>query len=396
MTMEDQLQMHPAADIFCDHLLIEVEDENKKLREDNNLLESARNFLAKIELRLRDGHVISTALKRSFAMDNHSDNYLSVPIDSDPQPLSEFSAGGVGMLGQNIGSFPGASHLVLGIRRNGTILLRFSLSKHIAVEGVINGLNDEDHVRFKNKSFGGEQIMLYLTAGVGLQNPNTITFTSTMVLMDITPELRITLKLLGPLPSHESMKDDLIRYRKEPRRPKPLTLSPSDELRLSIVAALGYDDSQIDLLCENHLLKNECYALVRIHAAIGTVEISHPSMKTRLSLKEGKLEYLEGSPVWRILFRVPVRPRIITRYNISSLAVSLSEIRLTKVMFQVANTETGDLSHFVGTFNNGAKISWACHGDSESNQLTEILVGSIQFPLSSVQNALEVLGVETN
>ena len=238
--------------------------------------------------------------------------------------------------------------------------------------------------------------MLYLTAGVGLQNPNTITFTSTMVLMDITPELRITLKLLGPLPSHESMKDDLIRYRKEPRRPKPLTLSPSDELRLSIVAALGYDDSQIDLLCENHLLKNECYALVRIHAAIGTVEISHPSMKTRLSLKEGKLEYLEGSPVWRILFRVPVRPRIITRYNISSLAVSLSEIRLTKVMFQVANTETGDLSHFVGTFNNGAKISWACHGDSESNQLTEILVGSIQFPLSSVQNALEVLGVETN
>jgi len=386
------LRIHPAADIFRDQLLSEVEDENRRLREDNVLLESAFNFLSKIEIHLRDGHVISTVIKQSFVMEE--DNYLCVPIQSDPQPLLEFGTGSVEMLGQNIGSFPGTSHQVLGIRSNGSILFRFCLSKHAAVEGVLQGLSDEDHNDFKNKLSQGRHIARYLTVGAGLQNSNALRFTPMMILIGVTPNLRNTFhQLLCPVPSNESMKDDIINYinRRPSGFPQLLTLSPSDELRLSVVAALGYEEAQIDLLCTNHLLKNESWRLFHIHHAIESVEISHPSMKTCLSLKGGTLEYdMEGSLVWRIFFSVTVRKTVITRRNISSLAVFLSGIQLTKARRRVTTNGTGDLASFVGEFDNGAQISWT---HSEADQI-ETLFGDIEFPISVVQNALQVLGVK--
>ena len=137
-----QLLLHPAAYVVRDHLLSEVKDENRKLGGDNKRLEAVRDFFAKIELCLRDGHVITTVLTETSTGDDSDDDYLSVPVDSGPLSLSAFRSGKVSILGQNIGLFPGDNHIALGIRRNGTILLRFALSNHCAVNGILQGLSN--------------------------------------------------------------------------------------------------------------------------------------------------------------------------------------------------------------------------------------------------------------
>ena len=401
---EEQLQLHPAADVFCDHLLSEVDDENMSLRNRNNLLVPGRNYLAKIELRLADGHVASTALKRSYVVEeDDSEGYVGIPIESSARPLSEYSAGGIFMLEREIavGTFPGDNHVAFGFRSNGAILVRFSLSEHIAVEGVLRGLSTDDHERFRQRTFQVRNpIQQHLMTGSGLQNGNAITFTPTMIQMDISPELRTALDLLRPLPSKESV---ITHHLTKPHKSELLPpLCPAVELRLSVLAALGYTDSEMDMVCENQVLKNENSRLLQIKKLLESVEIIHPAFRSKLSLLEDGAFLVdddsEGSPVWRILFAENIAQNHLSIYNIRSISMALSGMRLARPIVRVAATQTGVLSGFSASFANGATISGRVYQSSDYSHTETsnfvVFKMTVRFPISSVQTLLEALGVE--
>ena len=146
---KDQYRLHPAADIFRDHLLSKVEDENQKLGGSNQRLTSAREIFSNVELHLRDGYVMSMALIRLFVLDCRINCGYSVCIsvdedESSPRPLLDFSESNIRLMGQTVGNFPG-DHLgfvtLLGMHTIGTIFLRFSLSRQRTVEGALRNLN---------------------------------------------------------------------------------------------------------------------------------------------------------------------------------------------------------------------------------------------------------------
>jgi len=382
------------------HLLSEVKDENRKLGGDNKHLEAVCDFFTKIELRLRDGHVITIALIETSTGDDSDDDYLSVLVDSGPMPLSAFRSGKVSMLGQNIGLFPGDNHLALGIRRNGAILLRFALSNHCAVDGILQGLSNEDYSRLKKRTFVDTRpITQYLKSGLGLHNPAAIAFIPTVVVFDISSELRSTLKLLGPLPSREDVKNSLVEYLRNPRAYSyeiPHLLLPgftsSDVMRTSIVAALGQSDSQAELLTANFVLKNESSCLMQIQEMIASVKVCHPAFDVRLSLTDGTLH--RGPLVWGIGCTVKVRQGCVTNYNICSLAMFHSGMRLKMERLQTSVYQTGALFNFTMTFVGGLMVSGIIH--NVTSECIDMIYVNVGFPLSSVQNILDLLGVDAS
>lgn len=61
MAKDNSRLLHPAADVFLEHLLSHVDEENDKIRDCNMNLKQARDILTEIELVLHDGTVVFVA-----------------------------------------------------------------------------------------------------------------------------------------------------------------------------------------------------------------------------------------------------------------------------------------------------------------------------------------------
>ena len=409
MSFEDQFQLHPAGEVFRDHVISQVKAENMMLHRCNSQIEPSRDFLTKISISLRNVNVETQLLPGNI----HSDDYVSIPIKTKPLPLLEFAVGEVSMVGQRIGYLPGNAHLLMGVRAN-SILLRFCLSTKVALEGVLHGLSVEDFARFENKTYSSDYISTFLSSGRGLQNPDSITFTPLMMLLDVSSELQSTLKLLTPLPSLETVTKDLTcqvqvsntswwesTAKEKPRSKLPL-FAPSEDSRLATVAAFGCTDVQMEILAENHLLSLENNRLRQIQDNIGTVVVSHPAFRIKASLKNGNVAHtVEGEEIWRILITENVVPESIDRRNISRLAMSISGVRMTRATLRVLPARAGEdqqqLACFWSLFDNGIKMTTNIY---PSQDLLSPHIGTgfaemtIDFPLNTVSHILEVLGVQ--
>jgi hypothetical protein len=399
----NQHRLHPAADIFRDHQLSAVEDENEMLRESNKLLESI--FMA-VELHLRDGCVTSTALTRSFVF-NCQDNCcynVGIPIDADesnPRPLSDFSEGSLQMMGRTIGTLPGPVTL-LDIRANGAILLRISLSGQCAVEGVLRNLSVEDFAYFADKLYSNRQITLYLMKGVGLRNAASLTFTPMLFLLEISPMLQATLKFIGLLPSLESIKNDLMCHFAGVSNAiwsseVFFTIFQNFPGLLSTVAAVGHTDAILGLLAENQLLNYDHCGLSRIQEMIGMVEIVHAGFNAVVSLKDGALHHHDGHSVWRNMITKEASPTSICRGSLTKIEVFLAGIPLPVTHFSLGLSLNGiDIDSIRATLGNGTKIHCRiyCSGFNFYHGPVGFVDISIDSPLSCVQNVLRMLGVD--
>ena len=403
-------QLHPAGEVFRDHVISQVKTENKMLHTCNTQIEPARDFLTKISISLRNVN-LETELQPD---DIHSEDYVSIPINTKPLPLLEFAVGGVTMVGQRIGYFPGNAHLLMGVRAD-SILLRFCLSTKCAIEGVLHGLSVVDFDRFKNKIYSSNHISNFLSSGRGLENPGAVAFKPLMVLLDVSSSLQTTFNLLDPLPSLETITKDLTcqvqisntswwesTAKKKPRRSQLPLFAPSDDSRLATVAAFGYTDVQMKILAKNHLLSLENNRLRQIQERIGTVAVSHPAFRIKASLKNGIVAHtVEGGEIWRILITEHVVPDSVTRRNISSLAMTISGVRMTRATLRVLPATAGEdqqqLACFWSLFDNGIKMTTNIYS---SQDLLSPHVGTgfaemtIDFPLHIVTPILEVLGVQ--
>lgn len=409
----DQYRLHPAVHIFLDHLLSDVEDENEKLRESNKLLESACDILTKVELHLRGGFVVSTAMTRSFVMDGQDDYRcgVGIPIDADgndPHPLYDFGEGDFRMMGQTVGNLSGLV-TILDIRADGTILLRISLSGQCALEGVLRNLSVEDFACFSHKVYSNRQITMYLMTGVGLQNAASVTFTPVMFLLEISPMLQRTLQFVGLLPSLDSVKNDLVCHfagvGDVTKRSRVLcaisrngwthehTFSfQSERLLLSTVAAVGHGrtDEILVLLAKNQLLKYNHCGLCQIQKMIGMVEIAHPEFNVKVSLKDGKLHDDDGHPVWRILLPEEATPASKSRHSLMKIKLFLAgmPLPLTNISYGFSPNRI-DLDWFQATSDNGTKMY--CRPYLYEFYFVNAV---LDIPLSCVQSILGVLGVD--
>ena len=412
----NQVPLHPAADVLRNQLLLEVGEENDKLERDITRLEEANDFLGGIELHLGSGRVVSASLKLSFTVNNFN-GFPCACVDVVPVPifLSEFGRGRVSMSGQVIGNFPGIADpiLIVGENKDDRVRLKIIFSEYSIVEGEIQGLSHDDFLRFKDKTYGDEQVMNYLVTGRGLQNPNTLLFIPQMIfVVIITPELRETIRVIGPLPKFESFHNLSEHLPVDPNDsivcPPP---TPSDESRLAIVSALGCTDRQKGLLDKNRSLKSLNYRLSKIEERIEMVEISH-TKKISASLKNGVLsEDSEGSPVWKIPLRQYNADCSIIVNNIPSLEIVVAGIRLYPKTVTFHEAENG-MMYFTGTFDNGTKLfgffdsesslemnmddfGEIARGFTSGEQLFPptyaLVVTHLYFPLDSVQDALDVL-----
>ncbi|KAL3794513.1 hypothetical protein ACHAW5_001323 [Stephanodiscus triporus] len=409
----DQYRLHPAVHIFLDHLLSDVEDENENLQESNKLLESACDFLTKVELHLRGGFVMSTAMTRSFVMDGHDDYRcgIGIPIDADennPRPLLDFSGCDFRMMGQTVGTLSGLV-TILDIRADGTIHLRIHLSGQCALEGVLRNLSVEDFACFSDRVYSSRHITMYLMTGVGLQHAASVTFTPVIFLLEISPMLQRTLKLVGLLPSLDSVKNDLVCHfagvgdvtkrsrllcaisRNGWKNERTLSLQ-SEKLLLSTVAAVGHGqtDEILVLLAKNQLLKYNHCGLCQIQKMIGMVEITHPGFNVKVSLKDGKLHDNDGYPVWRILLPEEATPASKSRHSLMKIKLYLAgmPLPLTNISYGFSPNRI-DLDWFEATSDNGTKIY--CRPYLYEFYFVNAI---LDIPLSSVRSILGVLGVD--
>jgi len=106
----------------------------------------------------------------------------------------------------------------------------------------------------------------------------------------------------------------------------------------------------------------------------------------------------EGAPVWRILFAENIAQNHLSIYNIRSISMALSGMRLARPIVRVAATQTGVLAGFSASFANGATISGRVYQSSDYSHTETsnfvVFKMTVRFPISSVQTLLEALGVE--
>jgi len=283
-TADDQLQLHPAADILRDRLLLDVVEENSNIAVNNSRLQLARDFLGKIDLRFGDGCVVSTSLNHSVVIkDYHGYSCLCMFIDCAPLLLSDFFGGSVRMSGQDIGC---CREVSLDIDdEDDSIRFKCFLSVNTFVEGFLHGLDSDDLSRLKNMRIGEEQLTHLLATTSAI-----ITLTLEYIIKAIPEELQKTIRILGPRPTFESFDTLHVQLPVDPSDSiECQPLSYSDESRLAIVTSLGCSEFQLRLLEKNHYLKDEQFRLTKIEERLGTVEISHTTGNINLLLKDGEL-----------------------------------------------------------------------------------------------------------
>jgi hypothetical protein len=395
MVDDDKPQlMHPAADIFLEQLLIHVDEENDKIRECNMHLKPARDILTEIELILHDGTVVFAAqLTQSFLLDydgpeGHQCD-IGITLNTAGCPLLNFTSGDLKMMGRTVGCLGGSVELMAVRYIDSTILLRFSLSQHIVLEGILQGLSADDFACFVTKSYTNSHIVNFLTTGMGLHNATTLTFTPVILLVELSQRLQSTLELIGQRPSQESVMDNLTSQIEAIVNGYKLISPPSEMLILSTIAAVGCNDERLKLLAQNQLLKCDNSSLIRIQEMLGMVEIVHPFFTINVSLMNGKLcNRSDNSQVWRVGLYDTAVPHSVIRHSMNKLRVFLAGMLLTtsNVFFSTG----ADLDGFRASSVNGTEII----GLMFHSGLVDVVQLLVELPLSCVQSNLRAIGVD--
>lgn len=390
MAEDNTRLLHPAADVFLEHLLSHVDEENDKIHDYNMNLKSARDILTKVELILQDGTVLfATQLTQSSLLDydGHEGHQcdIGITLNSDGRPLLNFSSGDLRMMGRTVGSLGGHVELTAVRYIDSTILLRFSLSHHIVLEGILRGLSADDFACFVNKSYTNSKIGNFLTTGSGLNNATTLTFTPIILMVEISQTLQSTLEFIGQRPSQESVMSNLEAIANGYKLNSP----PSEILILSTIAAVGCNDERLRLLAYTQLLKHDNSSLISIQEMLGLVEIIHPLFTINVSLKDGKLcNCGDNNQVWRVGLYDNAVPHSVIRHSMNKLRVYLAGMILptTSVFFSTG----ADLDGFRASSVNGTEII----GLMFRSGLVDVVQLLVEFPLSCVQSNLRALGVD--
>jgi hypothetical protein len=390
------------------------DDENRKLRQSTKLLKAAVvDIFTKVELRLRDGHVVSALLKEVEITEITGAVMYHIPIDPTiPRPLVDFKSAEVRMMGQTVDILPMGLFLSVQQGADGKVYLIFQLSPQCLVKGYLDGLSDEDYAGFlADTAHADYQISMYLLIGVGLHNSAAVTFTPTSFALKMSPTFHQTITTFGQRPSRESVHNELMSKLAVRKRSLHAGLVSQDEdvlqskyqsedLILSAFSAFGHTNDMLNLLVENRLVKNEYFFLRQVQEMIGTVEISHPGFNVMAFLKDGRLDNNEeGVLVWRIDLTTNATPLSITIDNITSLKVSVSGIRMllgTGIDIAVAPSWNGiDIDWFSMRWENGMRVDgsvYSTDSDSFLNSVGDVDI-TVDLPLSIIQNTLVALGL---
>lgn len=394
MAKDNTRLLHPAADVFLEHLLSHVDEENDKIRDCNMNLKQARDILTEIELVLHDGTVVFVAqLTQSSLLDydGHESHQcdIGITLDTDGFPLLNFSSGDLHMMGRTVGCLGGHVELTAVRYIDSTILLRFSLSRHIVLEGILRGLTSDDFACFVNKSYTNSHVGNFLKTGMGLHNATTLTFTPVILLIELSQRLQSTLELIGQVPSQETVMNNLTSQIEAIANGYKLIFPPSNMLILSSIAAVGCNDERLKLLAQNQLLMHDNSSLVWIQEMLGMVEIVHPFFTINVSLKGGKLcNRSDNSQVWRVGLHDNAVPHSVIRHSMNKLRVYLAGMILptTNVFFSTG----ADLDGFRASSVDGTEIIVLMFRSG----LVDVVQLLVEFPLSCVQSNLRALGVD--
>jgi hypothetical protein len=393
--------MHQVVDVFRNYLLVGFDDENRNLCQRNKHLKAAVDILAKVELRLSYGHVVSALLKQSKKIIGLDAYYISID-DSYPRRLMDFNAAEFWMMGQTVGtlSCPVAQQDI-----DGKICLIFPVSYQCAVNGYLDGLSDEDTASFiADKSYAERQILSYLQTGVGLQNSAAVTFTPTSFVIHEKSAFQLFMTLLNQRPSRESVKEELIMIMLVAkssicRRVENDFEHQFEDMALNTLAAFGHTNDMLNLLVDNRLLKHENSVLCQVQEMIGTVEILHPGFNIKAFLNDGSLVNNEdGVLVWRINITTNATPLSITINNITRLEVSVSGICMPRTVndISVGSCWNGiDIDWFSMTLGSGVTVDgsvYSTDSDSFLNSVGDVDV-TIDLPLPFIQYTLVALGL---
>eukprot|EP00581_Thalassiosira_minuscula_P017546 CAMPEP_0183714542 /NCGR_PEP_ID=MMETSP0737-20130205/9031_1 /TAXON_ID=385413 /ORGANISM="Thalassiosira miniscula, Strain CCMP1093" /LENGTH=402 /DNA_ID=CAMNT_0025943485 /DNA_START=781 /DNA_END=1989 /DNA_ORIENTATION=+ len=391
---EDQQLSSQVAGILSDYILLDVAEENRKLKEEFLRLQPSRALLGRIEFCLDSGDVITTSMSKcAIIIEN---NYLLARIDCDtPLPLGGFIKGRLGISGQWL--YAGEEVSVRAFEFDTKFgFLDVSIHfKGIFLKGKVCGLSNDDFICLRD----GEDSLKHLLERTA--DPNSITFSLNSMSMVITPELEETIRMFGPhttFTSVQRLKNLLPEHIMTPTDPP---LSQSEKSHRDLLAGLGCTTSQLGLLEENQHLKRELFGLKMIEDRLKTVEISHPQGEFKLMLDQGFLKEIKGESFWIILVE---RGTPLSRVNMNdflSLGCCVSGVSLEneELIFQ-----TNDQINVGMKFHNDATVFGKAemvtlreftvlmtHGGTS---FLELNVDSILFPIDCVKSTLIALGVD--
>lgn len=355
----EETTLHPAAYIFRGEIWGDIGGDSARLTKEISRLQPLFSFVQNVELRgavdpeplsrlitveehngstvrvlpSAEHSTISTVqLSQGTIVDDGDGERLIIPIVSAPQLVLE-NIGGLGGLGlrmadKSLGVFPREmmrGETAVRIADDDTAILAVYVSKQYSIRGVLNGLENEYLIAFKEKHYDPSRLTSLLITtpflrrgmlSMALSNGGEgVTFTPTSIVMDITPGLKETLHLIGVVAS--SRGNDLASEVK----------TPSDELLHLTIEALGNDD-QKSLMKDHRRLKLQRDALMSIRKKALHADITHGDVSMSFSLDEGELINIRDDyHVWRIDL-VGKENSCMVANDISSSILSLSGTRL--------------------------------------------------------------------
>ena len=163
---------------------------------------------------------------------------------------------------------------------------------------------------------------------------------------------------------------------------------------MSTLAAFGHTNDKLNLLVDNRLVKNEYYFLREVQEMMGMVEIDHPGLHFKVSLRDGWVE-----PGFEECWHCSIdtyadSPELLKRVSDSSscnLRVSLSGVRLrTEAEWGDSNNDGFEVIGFTSILENGVDI---ISGDLHANLDTGETEIRLDFTQSCIESILALFGI---
>lgn len=285
-----------AYEIFTNHLLTGICDENKNLSRENEILQPLRDFLNDVHIELVTGafnffvdELAKSKIEKGFIVESSDDFNLRIiiPFECEPRPLACFGGENsvrIKISNQSAGIFSAVlDHVVLVVlEEEDSILLALPVSRSAFIEGKITGLSRGDMRRIKNKTCGENEIIEYLRTGHGLESPD-ILFAPSSVDIVLDKPLLQTYDLL-----HSDYSDTFAHQ-------------TYDSEMLAAAISLYQTASKMHILSNHRVLNSENIILSKIRSKISAIEVDYDSAKIQFNFDDGHVgEDSYGVPVWMI------------------------------------------------------------------------------------------------
>lgn len=356
---------------------------------------------------------------------------LSVDVSSPPIPLADFRLGYVS-IGGNVGKFIDNFAVVCvddddknaDDNDKDSLQLKLFFCRTARVRGNLLGLAEEDIACFQRGEYDGDHILQFLRTGDGFQNPTNVTFTPTDVRMVMDGDLHARINICGRIPYQDEEEDDEY-FGEEISFP----LSDAEKDRLSIINALGCNESHQKLLGENERLNKMNFRMKNICDRLSNVEILYSNGKFTVPVTEGRMLHEplpalgpgttqsdEDHSFWSIvlyaredpdfqMFAIPANDMLDLKVNIGGTCHWIYAVAISPRFTDAGNR------HFIMEFQNGPILHGQLdgkHGHLSEDEFREIhrgfmesetrfpedyilLLTRVDFPHWCHDEALEVL-----